>query len=400
MQLVFHELPALFGFCILMTIYNQLVTGVVLALSYPTESMYTPLSREFESAEAIYSDEFLWAHERGVDFFAFFLFLHMFRKMYINALTPSHEVSWKGGVLLFLLAQFVIFTGLTLSCTHLSEVTLTIAINAFNSFCLFIGRISWLIAPFNDLNIDTVARLAYMHYLFAFILAFFGVYHGLDMHYNWKTEEVFDGISQELDWFDEAIINELSQVYNLLGVALMIYLLFHMEPESVHYELFMWGDVGMVTDIRFFGVAPHWYFRPYMGWLVTCPYHYLGLIGLVLFFIGFFFQPTIMRFGDFKEYSGTKVLVLKFLSLLEDFSKKVLNVLPFTVDQSLFYNITFSVFLISIWYAFSYLPYGRFFITIGGNKVSNLCYMYIFFYLSLPNLRRPRVYSFTQLKIF
>jgi len=29
------------------------------------------------------------------------------------------------------------------------------------------------------------------------------------------------------------------------------------EPEALNYELFMWGDVGMSTDIRFFGVAPH-----------------------------------------------------------------------------------------------------------------------------------------------
>jgi len=37
------------------------------------------------------------------------------------------------------------------------------------------------------------------------------------------------------------------------------------EPDALNYELFMWGDVGMQTDVRFFGVAPHWYFRPYMS---------------------------------------------------------------------------------------------------------------------------------------
>jgi hypothetical protein len=50
------------------------------------------------------------------------------------------------------------------------------------------------------------------------------------------------------------------------------------------YEIFMWGDVGFINDIRFYGVAPHWYFRPLMAWLLVCPFHKLGIAGLVFFF--------------------------------------------------------------------------------------------------------------------
>jgi len=27
----------------------------------------------------------------------------------------------------------------------------------------------------------------------------------------------------------------------------------------------MWGDIGLIPDVRFYGVAPHWYFRPFMA---------------------------------------------------------------------------------------------------------------------------------------
>jgi len=37
------------------------------------------------------------------------------------------------------------------------------------------------------------------------------------------------------------------------------------EPEALSYEIFMWGDIGLVPDVRFYGVAPHWYFRPFMA---------------------------------------------------------------------------------------------------------------------------------------
>jgi len=41
-----------------------------------------------------------------------------------------------------------------------------------------------MVAPDYTLNIDTVVRLAYLHYISGFLLGIFGVYHGIDMHYN------------------------------------------------------------------------------------------------------------------------------------------------------------------------------------------------------------------------
>ena len=41
-----------------------------------------------------------------------------------------------------------------------------------------------MVAPNEDLNVDTLIRLGYLHYILAFVLAYFGVYHGIDMHYN------------------------------------------------------------------------------------------------------------------------------------------------------------------------------------------------------------------------
>jgi hypothetical protein len=29
------------------------------------------------------------------------------------------------------------------------------------------------------------------------------------------------------------------------------------DAEALSYEIFMWGDIGIVTDVRFYGVAPH-----------------------------------------------------------------------------------------------------------------------------------------------
>jgi hypothetical protein len=65
----------------------------MLALSLVPESTYVPLVREEEDVETIYTDDFFFLHERGVDLLVIFLFLHLFRKLYINAVTVSHEVA-------------------------------------------------------------------------------------------------------------------------------------------------------------------------------------------------------------------------------------------------------------------------------------------------------------------
>jgi len=43
----------------------------------------------------------------------------------------------------------------------------------------------------------------------------------------------------------------------MLAIAIIICLMLYHEPEALHYELFMWGDIGMSVDVRYFGVAPH-----------------------------------------------------------------------------------------------------------------------------------------------
>jgi hypothetical protein len=107
------------------------------------------------------------------------------------------------------------------------------------------------------LNDDTLIRVAYLHYFLGFVLLYYGMYHGMDMHYDWKNEFELSGINDELCWYDEGLLSEVSQFLNIVGILFIICLFTFMDPEVVTYELFTWGDIGMSTDVRFFGVAPH-----------------------------------------------------------------------------------------------------------------------------------------------
>lgn len=396
LNVAFHDLVSLFGFMVFLIIANQLISGTMLSFSLITEPMLIPLDREEEDVENIYIDDFFWLHERGVDLVFIFVFLHLFRKLYLNVHNLEKDYSWKSGVFAFLIIQLTVFLGLVLCCTHLSDVTLTIAKNAFRTFFLFIGKVEWLVLTDGMLNSDTVIRLAYAHYVVAFFLAFLGLSHGIDMHYDWQANAAYDGLKQELSWNDEVLRNELGKTFDVLVVLWCLCLILYSNTEPLSFEYFMWGDIGMITDVRFYSVAPHWYFRPYMAWLIACPYHYLGIFGLVFFFVVFFFQLNI--FGHTDTGSAKKLKTIGLLPiLLTSGNYYTIQWERIETETNLQWQLSFALFIIAIAYACSYLPYGRFYHSIGGNFMTLISYLYIFSYLGFTFFRYSWIISSTKL---
>ena len=124
----------------MLTMIFQLISGIMLSFSLVPEPMIVPIVRDEEDIEDMYTDDFFWLHERGVDLLFIYSYIHLFRKLYIHSYDYEHEATWKSGVFSFLLFQVVVFFGLVLCCTHLSEITLTIAANIAHTFFFFYGK--------------------------------------------------------------------------------------------------------------------------------------------------------------------------------------------------------------------------------------------------------------------
>lgn len=381
----FHDIHSLFGFFILLVVFSQLISGTMLSFSLVPEAMMVPIVRDEEDIEDLYTDDFFWIHERGVDLLFIFSWIHLFRKLYINSFEYEHEIAWKSGVFTFMILQVVTFFGLVLCCTHLSEITLTIAANIMHTFFLFHGKVYWWIFTDKNLNTDTLIRLAYGHYVSAFYMAYLGVLHGIDMHYDWKNESTYDGLDTEMSWWDEALSNELGSFIEFLVILNLFCWWLYPEPEALSYEIFMWGDIGLISDVRFYGVAPHWYFRPFMAWLIVCPHHKTGIFGLLFLFFSLFHQPTLHGVNENSYYYKKKLLI---------FNKKVKQIkfykqYNFNLEFNLFYQFFYFFFLMCALYTNTFLPYGRFYNRLGGNIGMLFAYFFVFFYLSVISLRRP-----------
>lgn len=410
LKVAYHILGALWGFIVFITIFSQCISGIMLSFSVTNDCMLIAYSREEEDSENNYTDDFFWLHERGVDLVILSSFAHLLRKLFLGINDLEQEYSWKTGIFAFLIIQVTIFAGLVLCTTHLSEITLIIAANALHTFFLFIGKPYWWIFTDKLLNTDTIIRLMYLHYCIAFFLLYLGLLHGVDMHYDWKAKGFFSGLSQQLNWWEEVLNNELRLLINTLVVLGCIGEFLYSEPEALSYEIFMWGDIGLIIDIRFYGVAPHWYFRPYMAWLIACPYHFIGIFGLVFFFVVLYYQVSLFGSSEFENLKQTNtiyafyrelltvILRYKFLKLFlsEKFLFQQLNYLQLksynswntiNYDLSLQWFISFSIFFMTLMYSMSYLPYGRFYNKVGGNSGLLLSYFYIFGFLLFNFIR-------------
>jgi len=204
------------------------------------------------------------------------------------------------------------------------------------------------------------------------------------MHYDWKNEFSYDGIDSELAWWDEALSSELSYMLDILIVLVVIFWFLYVEPEALSYEIFMWGDIGIVTDVRYYGVAPHWYFRPFMAWLIACPHHKTGIFGLLFFFFFLFFQPVINCTNELNSYNKKKILFFN----IKIKRKSYFNQITLNSELNLYFQFFYFLFIIACLYAASFLPYGRFYNRLGGNIGMLSAYMYIFIYLGFPIFRK------------
>jgi len=118
-----------------------------------------------------------------------------------------------------------------------------------------------------------------------------------------------------------------------------------------------------MDEIRFYGVAPHWYFRPLMGILVIAPTHYEGLMWMGLFFILLTFLPNIYNIYNINNK----------------------NIPIIAMQNSKLQTICFLLFLMSLFYSVSILPCGRYYYEpeggYFGNPWTKFAYQYIYIYL-------------------
>ena len=366
--LPFSSTTSIIGFMLLLTISLQLVSGFFLGWYYIPEPGLVIELREEMFNDTRFGVEVFYMHVRGVDTLFVLTYLHILKKIFIKNYIVSESDGWLLGGYAFFWFHIIVFLGISLSATHLSDLTLTIGANIFWSALNFTYKTYYIIFTNKHLNTDQLTRLMMLHYFTPWYYLYLVQLHVMFCHESWDTDSgeatIEDKSGTYVSWFYDAFLKEIQDAWFWSQFVFIYWLTHHFHASTVNYHFFERWNISELEEIRFYGVAPHWYFRPLMGLLTITPTHYEGLLWMAMWF-----------------------LLLAALPLINSFYNSGLRYIPILpMQSSTLQTSAFILYMLSIYCASSMLPCGRYYYDPEGGYVGNpwvkFSYQYAYLYMA------------------
>lgn len=366
--LPFSSVTSIIGFMLLITITMQLLSGFFLAWYYIPEPGLVIELREEMFNDTRFGAEVFYMHVRGVDTIFVLSYVHILKKIYIKNYVNAESDGWLVGGYAFFWFHIIVFFGISLSATHLSDLTLTIGANIFWSLFNFTYKTYYIIFTNKHLNVDQLTRLMVAHYFTPWYYLYLVKLHVMFCHESWDSDSG-EGVYEDksgtyISWFYDGMLKEFQDAWFWVLFVFIYFIEHHFNPATVNYFYFERWNIAELDEIRFYGVAPHWYFRPLMGLLVVSPSHYEGLMWMGLWFVLLAVLPIIYNFYNANQSQ--------------------LPVIP--MQSSLLQTSCFIIFMLSMYCTASMLPCGRYYYDPEGGYVGNpwvkFSYQYSYLYLA------------------
>ena len=364
----FSSVTSIIGFMLLMTIMMQLLSGFFLGWYYIPEPGLVIEMREEMFNDTRFGAEVFYMHVRGVDTIFVLSYMHILKKIYLKNYVSSESEGWLLGGYAFFWFHYIVALGISLSATHLSDLTLTIIANIFWSVLNFTYKTYYIIFTNKHLNTDQLTRLMVLHYFTPWYYLYLVKLHVLFCHESWDSDSgentYEDKSGTYISWFYDAFLKEIQDAWYWTMFVFVYFWLHHFNPSTVNYFFFERWNISELDEIRFYGVAPHWYFRPLMGLLVVSPSHYEGLMWMGLWFVLLAALPIIYNFYNVNN--------------------NYLPIIP--MQSSLLQTSCFMLFMLSMYCTASMLPCGRYYYAPEGGYVGNpwvkFSYQYAYLYMA------------------
>jgi len=364
----FSSATSILGFMLLLSIIFQLLSGFFLGWYYMPEPGLVVELREEMFNDTRFGAEVFYMHVRGVDTLMLLSYMHILKKIYLKNYVISESDGWILGGYAFLWFHYIVFLGISLSATHLSDLTLTVFANVFWSLLNNIHKSYYIIFTNKHLNIDQLTRFMVLHYFTPWYYLYLIQMHVLFCHESWDSDSgentYEDKTGTYASWFYDAMLKEFQDGWYWVMYIFIYFSLHHFNGATVNYFFFERWNIAEMDEIRYYGVAPHWYFRPLMGMLIVCPTHYEGVFWLMF-------------------YLGLLAMLPIFYNFYNTYNKHVASI---PMQNSLLQTTAFILFMMSLYCTASILPCGRYYYEPEGGYVGNpwikFSYQYIYLYLA------------------
>src|SRR6185437_14412274 len=159
-----------FGGILSIMLVAQILTGIVLAMHYVSDS-----SLAFDSVEKIMRDVnggwmLRYLHANGASFFFIAVYIHIFRGLFYGSYRKPRELVWIFGVVIMLLMMATAFMGYALPWSQMSGWGTTVITSLFSAIPLVGDAITtWLWGGFTVGN-PTLNRFYALHFLLPFVI--------------------------------------------------------------------------------------------------------------------------------------------------------------------------------------------------------------------------------------
>jgi quinol-cytochrome oxidoreductase complex cytochrome b subunit len=115
-------------------------------------------------------------------------YMHILKKIYLKNYVSSESDGWLLGGYAFFWFHYIIALGISLSASHLSDLTLTIVANIFWSVLNFTYKTYYIIFTNKHLNTDQLTRLMVLHYFTPWYYLYLVKLHAMFCHESWDSD--------------------------------------------------------------------------------------------------------------------------------------------------------------------------------------------------------------------
>nr|AAC24896.1 cytochrome b [Polytomella sp. Pringsheim 198.80] len=268
---------------------SQIVTGILLAMHYCPDTSLAFYSVIHLTVDVPYGFVIRYFHMNGASLFFVAVFLHLFRNLYYNSGSQPRELLYISGVVILLLMVITAFIGYVLPWGQMSFWGATV-ITSLVSAVPIVGTdlVYYLWGGFSVSN-PTLNRFFSFHYLLPFVLAGLSIAHLAALHSYGSTNPLSINSVAKVPFGSYYIIKDLLGVL-IIGAAMIVLAFFF--PEALNHSDNYIPANPYSTPAH---IVPEWYFLPVYAILRSIPDKGIGILAVLLFFIGLGLQPFLSQ---------------------------------------------------------------------------------------------------------